>query len=55
MTIMVAITLIRAVRMTTFVWRITMNHWATDSWMWYRLVTDWTNFLLGVIALVLLI
>lgn len=23
--------------------------------MWYRIVTDWTNFLLGVIALVLIV
>ena len=55
MTIMCAMTAIQVIRLTTYIWRLVVNKWATDTWMWYRVVTDWTNYLLCVIALVLLI
>ena len=39
----------------TYMWRILANEWSLEQWAWYRLTTDWTNYLLGVIALVLIV
>ena len=55
MTIMVALTLLQVIRMITYIWRVVENDWSVNTWVWYRVTTDWTNFLLGVISLVLIV
>eukprot|EP00353_Schmidingerella_taraikaensis_P001507 CAMPEP_0185599726 /NCGR_PEP_ID=MMETSP0434-20130131/82897_1 /TAXON_ID=626734 ORGANISM="Favella taraikaensis, Strain Fe Narragansett Bay" /NCGR_SAMPLE_ID=MMETSP0434 /ASSEMBLY_ACC=CAM_ASM_000379 /LENGTH=180 /DNA_ID=CAMNT_0028229227 /DNA_START=84 /DNA_END=626 /DNA_ORIENTATION=- len=55
MIIMIAMTLIQFIRLLMFIWRLIANQWSSEGWVWYRISTDFTNYLLGVIALVLII
>ena len=55
MMIMCAITTMQIIRLANYIWRLIADKWCTDYWEWYRLMTDWTNYLLGVIALVLIV
>mmetsp|Transcript_15865 Transcript_15865/g.19983 ORF Transcript_15865/g.19983 Transcript_15865/m.19983 type:complete len:110 (+) Transcript_15865:182-511(+) len=55
MIIMIAMTLIQFIRLLMFIWRLIANQWSSKVWAWYRISTDFTNYLLGVIALVLIV
>lgn len=55
MLIICAMTILQAIRMITYVWRIFKNEWAVYDWAYYRIVFDWTNFMLQMIALVLIV
>jgi len=55
MVIMFCVTLLQLVRLVMYLWRATTDKYSISGWVWYRLVTDSTNFLLGIVALVLFI
>ena len=54
--IMVCLSAIEAIRILLLIWRVVENEYVKDmgSWFWYRVTTDLSNFLLSIIALILL-
>lgn len=53
--IMTCLTVLQCIRMITFIWRLTKDEYSVQTWVWYRVVTDWCNYLLGLIAIVLFV
>ena len=55
MIIICAVTLLQTIRMVTYMWRIIDDSWSIHNEIVYRIDTDWTNYLLGIVALVLVV
>ena len=54
MSIMVCLTVIQLLRLMTYILRVVTDKYTTTQWVWYRITTDLANYLLGIVALVLL-
>lgn len=52
--IMACLSVIEAMRICIFIWRILENKYSQEEWFWYRATTDLANYLLGIIAIILL-
>ena len=55
MCIMVFLTVLQFLRLITYFRRVIKNEYSLDMWVWYRATTDLCNYLLSVVALVLLV
>ena len=55
MSIMISITIIQLLRLCTYIIRLVTDKFSEDMWAWYRITTDISNYLLGVVAIVLLV
>ena len=55
MCIMVFLTVLQFLRLITYFRRVVKNEYSLDMWVWYRATTDLCNYLLSVVALVLLV
>ena len=55
MCIMVFLTVLQFLRLITYFRRVIVNEYSLDMWVWYRATTDLCNYLLSVVALVLLV
>ena len=54
MSIMVCLTVVQVLRLLTYILRVTTDKYSHEQWLWYRITTDFANYLLGIVALVLL-
>ena len=55
MSIMVCLTVIQLLRLLTYLLRVLTNEYSQRQWVWYRITTDLANYLLGIVAIVLLV
>ena len=53
--ILACLTLLQVLRLINFMHRLVKPAYVLDAWVWYRSITDLTNYLLGVISIVLLV
>ena len=54
MSIMVCLTIILLDRLVTYLIRVIVNEYDDEEWVWYRISTDIVGYLIGIIAIVLL-
>ena len=54
MCIMLCLTVILMLRLVTYLLRVIMDKYSHEQWVWYRISTDIVNYLLGTVAIVLL-
>ena len=54
MSIMVCLTIILLDRLVTYLIRVIHNEYDDEIWVWYRISTDIVGYLIGIIAIVLL-
>lgn len=51
--ILVCLTILQILRLITFMHRLIQNKNVIDDWVWNRVVTDLTNYFLGVVSVIL--
>ena len=50
-----SVTLILLFHLFTFIDRLVRNTYSEDQWVWYRIMEDFANYLIGIISIILLV